>query len=253
MHLKASKRTLITGAVASSALFLSSCSSKDISGLGYEAGVSSVNDSALPLWQGAWITAFIVGGFTLLLILYPVFFNRRKKGDTSFPKQTRYNIPAEVAYTLIPFLIVAVLFYFTAKSESIITKLSPEASVAHTIDVKGIQWSWQFTYQDSPLENATVTGTPENPPTLVIPQGESVRFNLTSNDVVHAFQLHEFMIQMQTLPGVENHLEFIANKLGTYKGFCNILCGRGHTYMRFSVKVVSPADYQTYINSIKAA
>ncbi|CAB5025092.1 unannotated protein [freshwater metagenome] len=189
----------------------------------------------------------------MLLILYPVFFNRRKKGDTSFPKQTRYNIPAEVAYTLIPFLIVAVLFYFTAKSESIITKLSPEASVAHTIDVKGIQWSWQFTYQDSPLENATVTGTPENPPTLVIPQGESVRFNLTSNDVVHAFQLHEFMIQMQTLPGVENHLEFIANKLGTYKGFCNILCGRGHTYMRFSVKVVSPADYQTYINSIKAA
>jgi cytochrome c oxidase subunit 2 len=253
MRLKAIKRTLITGALASSTLLLSSCSSKNISGLGYESGLSSVNDTSLPLWQGAWITAFIVGAFTLLLILYPVFFNRRKKGDTSFPKQTRYHIRAEVAYTLIPFLIVAVLFYFTAKGESVITKLSPASTVAHTIDIKGIQWSWQFTYKDSALANATVTGTPENPPTLVIPQGEAIRFNLTSNDVVHGFQIHPFMIQMQTLPGVENHLQFIANKLGTYPGYCNILCGRGHTYMRFSVKVVTPTEYQSYINSIKAA
>jgi cytochrome c oxidase subunit 2 len=98
-----------------------------------------------------------------------------------------------------------------------------------------------------------VTGTPENPPTLVLPQGESIRFNLTSNDVVHGFQIHDFMSQIQTLPGVENHIEFVANKIGTYRGYCNILCGRSHTYMRFSVKVVSPAEYQTYINSIKAA
>ncbi len=254
MHLKAFKRAGITALIATSAvLLLSSCSSKDVSGLGYEKGLSSVNDTSLPLWQGAWITALIVGALTAVLILWPVFFNRRKKGDTSFPKQTRYNIPAEVIYTVVPFIIVAVLFYFTAKDESAITKLSPTATVAHTIDVKGIQWSWQFTYKDSPLANATVTGTPENPPTLYLPAGESVRFNLTSNDVVHSFQLHAFMIQMQTLPGVENHLEFIPKKIGTYPGFCNILCGRGHTYMRFTVKVVSPADYQTYISSLKAA
>lgn len=249
------KRVVLSGVLALTCVtLLSSCSSQNISGLGYEKGLSSINDITLPLWQGAWIAAGIVGVITAILILWPVFFSRRKKGETGYPKQTRYNIPAEVVYTVVPFLIVAVLFYFTATSESKITKLSPSASVAHTIDVKGIQWSWQFTYQDaSGATKPTVTGTPEKPPVLYLAQGEAVRLNITANDVAHAFQIHPFLIQMQALPGVENHLEFIPKKVGTYPGFCNILCGRGHTYMRFYVKVVSPADYQTYINSVKAA
>jgi len=255
MRLRTLKRAAISTAIAASVtLLLSSCSSENISGLGYEKGLSSVNDITLPLWQGAWITAGIVGVLTAILILWPVFFNRRKKGDTSFPKQTRYNIPAEIVYTVVPFIIVAVLFYFTATKEAKITKLSPTATVAHTVDVKGIQWSWQFTYQDAQgATKPTVTGTPEKPPVLYLAQGEAVRLNITANDVAHAFQIHPFLIQMQALPGVENHLEFIPNKIGTYPGFCNILCGRGHTYMRFYVKVVSPADYETYINSVKAA
>jgi cytochrome c oxidase subunit 2 len=61
------------------------------------------------------------------------------------------------------------------------------------------------------------------------------------------------MIQMQNLPGVENHLEFTANKIGTYPGRCNILCGRNHSQMLFKVKVVSPSAYQKYISNLKAA
>jgi cytochrome c oxidase subunit 2 len=61
------------------------------------------------------------------------------------------------------------------------------------------------------------------------------------------------MIQMQTLPGVTNYLEFTANKIGEFPGRCNILCGRAHSQMLFKVKVVSPADYVAYINSVKAA
>ena len=100
---------------------LTSCSSRNISGLGFEKGVTSVSDNSLSLWQGAWITAGIVGLFTLILILWPAIRHRRK-GD-EFPRQTQYNIPTEIAYTIIPFIIVAVLFYFTAKSESAITKI----------------------------------------------------------------------------------------------------------------------------------
>ncbi|MEN9324442.1 MAG: hypothetical protein RL414_196, partial [Actinomycetota bacterium] len=80
-----------------------------------------------------------------------------------------------------------------------------------------------------------------------------VRFNLTSTDVVHGFWIPEFMIQMQNLPGVTNHIEFTANKIGEFPGRCNILCGRAHSLMLFKVKVVSPEDYRTYINSVKAA
>jgi cytochrome c oxidase subunit 2 len=228
---------------------LTSCSSSNISGLGFDKGLSSVNDTTLPLWQGAWITAGVVGVFTLILILWPVFFHRKK--DDEFPKQSRYHVPTEIAYTLIPFIIVAVLFAFTAIDESKITKVTPAAQAKHNIHVTGIQWSWQFNYDDAGTK-ATVTGTPAQPPTLVLPQGEKVRFTLTSNDVDHGFWIPAFMIQIQNLPGVENHLEFSANKLGSYPGRCNILCGRNHSQMLFTVKVVTPAQYQNYLSTFKA-
>ena len=230
---------------------LTSCSGSEVSGLGFEEGVSSVSEQSLSLWQGAWITAAVVGIFTLILILWPVFFHRKK--DENFPKQTQYNIPVEVAYTVIPFIIVAVLFYFTAQRESRILKISPDNQVSHFIDVNGFQWSWQFKYKDAgDYKSATVTGTPAQPPTLYLPLGENVRFTLTASDVVHGFWIPAFMIQMQNLPGVTNQLEFSATKLGTFPGRCNILCGRNHSQMLFNVKVVTPAEYESYIQSLVA-
>jgi cytochrome c oxidase subunit 2 len=230
--------------------FLTSCSTENISGMGFPKGVSSVNDQALPLWQGAWITAAVVGVFTAILIMWPVFRHRRK-GD-EVPKQTQYNVPVEVAYTIIPFIIVAVLFYFTAVKEAKIVKVSPDNQVSHLIDVNAFQWSWQFTYRDNP-EAPIVTGTTAKPPTLVLPLGERVKFKITSTDVVHGFWIPAFMIQMQNLPGVTNYLEFSANKIGTYPGRCNILCGRAHSQMLFTVKVVTPSEYQEYISNLKVA
>jgi cytochrome c oxidase subunit 2 len=221
-----------------------------LSGLGFPKGVTSVNDTSLSLWQYSWIAAGVVGVFTLILILWPAVFHRAKVGQGEFPKQTQYNIPIEILYTVIPFLIVAVLFYFTAVKENKITdKTSP---VKHEISVEGIQWSWQFAYPEAGPK-AVVTGIPAEPPTLYLPQGEKVRFTLTSNDVVHGFWIPAFMIQMQNLPGETNHLQFTANKLGEYPGRCNILCGRNHSQMIFKVKVVTPAQYQAYLDSLKAS
>jgi cytochrome c oxidase subunit 2 len=247
------KRTLfwLLGAIGATAL-LSGCSlnSNKISGLGYPKNITSVNDTSLSLWQGAWITAGVVGVITLILILWPAIFHRKNdatKGE--FPKQTQYNIPIEIIYTVIPFVIVAVLFYFTATKESKIVDLKTPAQ--HEISVEGIQWSWQFAYPEAG-KDAVVTGTPENPPTLYMPQGESVRFTITSNDVVHGFWIPAFMIQMQNLPDRTNHIQFTANKLGTYPGRCNILCGRNHAQMIFKVKVVTPEQYQKYLETLKA-
>jgi cytochrome c oxidase subunit 2 len=229
-------------------LLLTGCAK--VSGLGFEEGLSSVNDISLSLWQGAWIAAAVVGVFTLILILWPAVFHRAKASKGEFPKQTQYNVPVEVAYTIIPFIIVAVLFYFTAvKQTEIVEKTS---NYKHEILVDGFQWSWQFSYLDAGPK-AVVTGTPANPPTLYVPLGEKVRYTIVSNDVVHGFWIPAFMIQMQNLPGVTNYLEFTANKLGTYPGRCNILCGRNHSQMLFSVKVVTPAEYKTYLETLKAS
>ncbi len=148
---------------------------------------------------------------------------------------------------------MAVLFYFTAQRESRILKISPDNQVSHFIDVNGFQWSWQFKYKDAgDYKSATVTGSPAQPPTLYLPLGENVRFTLTASDVVHGFWIPAFMIQMQNLPGVTNQLEFSATKLGTFPGRCNILCGRNHSQMLFNVKVVTPAEYESYIQSLVA-
>ena len=214
------KRALLAGLLATAALTLTGC--KNGSVYGYESDLSSVNETSWHLWRGAWLAAAVVGIFTAILILWPVFRHRRKEGDPQYPKQTQYNVPVEVAYTVIPFIIVAVLFFFTARDQATITAKEP-SKVMHTIDVTGIQWSWQFGYKDGG-DAAVVTGTPANPPTLVLPQGERVAFNIYSNDVVHGFWIPAFMIQIQNLPGITNHIEFTANKLGEFPG----QIGRAH-------------------------
>ncbi|MBC7463962.1 MAG: cytochrome c oxidase subunit II [Actinobacteria bacterium] len=241
------RRALTRGVpVALGTLALSGCSK--VSGLGFEEGLSSVNDTSLGLWQGAWIAAGVVGVFTAGLILWSLIFHRKKNEE--FPKQTQYHIPVEVAYTVIPFIIVAVLFAYTARDQSEITKKTTVA--AHEITVNAIQWSWQFKYPAAGAD-AIVTGSPELPPVLYMPQGEKVRFTLTSSDVVHGFWIPAFMIQIQNLPGVTNHLEFTANKLGDFAGRCNILCGRDHSRMYFTVRVVTPAQYNDYLSTLKAS
>jgi len=238
-------------AVLSISAFLTGCSNEELTGVGYRGDVTSVNQSSFGLWQGAWLTAAIVGALTLVLILWPPIFHRKKEGD-AFPRQTQYNVPAEIAYTVIPFIIVAVLFGYTAKAQTEITELSPAASAeVHDVTVNAIQWSWQFTYKEAG-PNTTVTGTPAQPPTLYLPQGQPVRFKITASDVVHGFWIPAFMIQIQNLPGETNHLQFTANKLGEFPGRCNILCGRNHSQMLFKVKVVTPEQYQNYLNTLKA-
>ncbi len=229
-------------------LALTGCSK--VSGMGFEENLSSVNDISLSLWQGAWIAAGVVGLITLVLIVWPAIFHRKKVGVPEFPKQTQYNVPVEIAYTIIPFIIVAVLFYFTAVKESKITEKSP-TTVAHEIGVVGIQWSWQFIYPEAGPK-AIVTGTVAQPPTLYVPLGERVRYSITSDNVVHGFWIPAFMIQIQNLPGVTNHLEFTANKLGSFPGRCNILCGRNHSQMLFTLKVVTPTEYKSYLETLKA-
>ena len=246
------RRKFLSGILALLGLaLLSSCSSESVPTFGFDRGVSSVNDHALPVWQIFWVLAVIVGIFTAGLIFWSIAFHRRKGNE--MPKQTQYNVPTEIAYTLIPIVLVAILFAFTARAETAITKVSPaSATNVHDITVNGIQWSWQFTYAEAGPK-ATVTGTPENPPILYMPLNEPVRFTITATDVDHSFYIPAFMIQRMNIPGAPSQLEFTAKKLGEYPGRCAMHCGRNHSGMRFTVKVVTSSEYQTYINSLKAA
>jgi len=250
MRSSSAKKAGLLAALTGVALLLTGCQSKNISGLGFDKGLSSVNDTTIPLWQGAWIAAGVVGVLTALALFYPVVFNRRK--SEQFPRQFKHNNKVEISLTSIAFIIVLVLFGYTARDEAKITHVDSVATAPHNITVNAIQWSWQFTYNDAPSA-PTVTGTPAQRPELVLPLGEKVLFTITSSDVDHGFWIPAYMIQIEALPHVTNHLEFSAEKLGTFPGRCNILCGRDHSQMLFTVKVVTPAQYTAYINSLKVA
>ena len=179
-----SRRTRPLLMVALVALTATGCASEDLPTLGMPA--RDVTDHApriLSLWQGSWIAALAVGALVWGLIIWSVIFHRRRRGETGLPPQTRYNVPIEVLYTIVPLIAISVFFFFTVRDQNEILKVS--ANPDHQITVTGMQWSWQFNYTSDGGSAATVTGTPGKPPTLVLPQGESVRFTLLSDDVIH--------------------------------------------------------------------
>ncbi|SCD34652.1 cytochrome c oxidase subunit 2 [Streptomyces sp. Termitarium-T10T-6] len=117
---------------------------EDFPRLGMPTPVTEEAPRILSLWQGSWAAALVTGVLVWGLILWSVFFHRRSRTKVEVPPQTRYNMPIEALYTVVPLIIVSVLFYFTARDESKLLELSDKP--AHTINVVGFQWSWGFNY-----------------------------------------------------------------------------------------------------------
>ena len=229
-------------------LTLTACSSDELPTFAMpERDATNHAPTILSLWQGSWIAALAIGALTWGLILWPVVAFRRKRGESGLPAQTRYNLPVEVLYTVVPFIAVAVFFYFTARDEEAIMEVS--ANPDHRITVTGIQWSWQFTYTSD--GGAQTTGTPGKPPTLVLPEGESVQFRLVSDDVIHSFWVPAFLFKMDVIPGQPNTFEIVPTKEGSFDGRCAELCGQDHARMLFNVDVVPPAEYDQRIAELK--
>lgn len=218
--------------------------------LGMPEPASDRAPRTLALWQGTWIAAIVVGLLVWGLILFAVIRYRRR--NARIPPQTRYHVPIEVLFTVVPFIIIAVLFFFTVRDQTAI--LDTEENEQHTIGVVAFQWSWAFNYQESRHGGTDVweTGTPERFPTLYLPVNETVRFELTSPDVVHSFFVPAFLFKMDAMPGKRNAFELTPTEKGTFAGKCAELCGTYHSRMLFNVKVVSAQKYRAHLADLKA-
>lgn len=198
----------------------------------------------LDLWRGAMWAALAVGALIYSLILYATF-RFRKRGDR-LPPQVHYNVPMEVLYTVVPFVLIGVLFYYTARDETFIDRL-PKPDI--TIGVVGFQWSWQFHYYG---QNLLVTGRPNQIPTLVLPINKKIEFIETSPDVDHSFWIPAFLFKRDVIPGHPNKFEVTITKTGTYAGRCAEFCGLYHSKMDFTLKTVTWSEYQRFLASAKA-
>ncbi|MER6224787.1 aa3-type cytochrome oxidase subunit II [Streptomyces sp. 900105755] len=260
------------------------CTYKDFPRLGMPTPTTEEAPRILSLWQGSWAAALAVGVLVWGLIIWSAIFHRRSRTKIEVPAQTRYNMPIEALYTVVPLIIVSVLFYFTARDETKLLSLTDKKPDV-TVNVVGFQWSWGFNYI-TPVDGVTGdaktdanlaaipdrfkkefpaaaggvydVGTPgtKNPethnpgPTLWLPKGETVRFVLTSRDVIHSFWVVPFLMKMDVIPGHTNAFQVTPNQEGTFLGKCAELCGVDHSRMLFNVKVVSPERYQQHLKDL---
>jgi cytochrome c oxidase subunit 2 len=218
-------------ALAGIALTAAGCAPTSVT----EQGRAIHNDYNVFLYLAAVVFVVVSGLLVWSLLRY------RRRSD-QLPKQTHGNTALELTWTLIPTVIVLVLFVVTIQAQNKATK--PAAQPALTVDVTAFQWSWRFAYENAP---ATVVGGPGNVPEMVLPVAQPVRIKLTTADVVHSFYVPQALFKRQAIPGIINEFDLTFQEVGLYHGQCTQFCGLAHTEMLFRVRVVSQGEFQSWL------
>ncbi len=242
-------------------LLLSGCSADQLA-RGYlpaeSVGATDQTQRITNLWNGSWLAALVIGVIVWGLTIWVIVAYRRRAGDPEVPPQFRYHLPLEVMYTAVPLLMVAVLFFYTARDQAAI--LSLEGEPDYTVEVVAKQWSWDFNYLDEDVYvtgvQANLDGEPgaeEDLPTLVLPVDERVEFVLYSRDVNHSFWIPGFLFKMDNIPGRENRFQVTPTATGTFKGKCAELCGEFHSEMLFVVEVVEREEFDAFVEGLRDA
>ena len=139
--------------LGSMTVLLSGCDWSEVLGLGWPRGITPEAHLNRELWIGSVIASLVVGVIVWGLIFWTSAFHRHKKGDKELPRQFGYNMPLELVLTVVPFLIISVLFYFTVVVQERMLHKEPNPDVV--IDVTAFQWNWKFGYQKVAYEDGT--------------------------------------------------------------------------------------------------
>jgi cytochrome c oxidase subunit 2 len=243
---------------AAATLSLSGCSDAWKTGwLPSSKGMTDQTGRIIDLWNGSWIAALSVGVLVWGLTIWCMVAYRRRRDETGLPAQVRYHIPLEILYTVVPLMMIGVLFYYTARDQAAIAATDKTPDVR--IGVVAKQWSWDFNYLDDDVYDSGVqgqlTGEPgveDTLPVLYLPVDERIEFELTARDVIHSFWIPAFLRKLDVIPGVKNSFQEVPQREGTYQGKCAELCGEYHSEMLFVVKVVSRAEYDAHMADLRA-
>jgi cytochrome c oxidase, subunit II len=184
------------------------------------------------------------------LIIWTVVRYRRKPGDDALPAQIHGNNVAELAWTIIPTIIVAFLFVISWQTLNQVDTVS--ASPQTKIRAVAGQFQWQFDYLGD--DGQTVLYT-QNLATgegggMYVPAGRDIQLSLTSQDVIHAFYVPQFLFKRDVVPGRVNKFDFkvdAADADQTFRGQCAELCGAGHRIMLFEVHALTPAKFDAWL------
>ncbi|MGD2078320.1 MAG: cytochrome c oxidase subunit II [Chloroflexota bacterium] len=182
---------------------------------------------------------FISFFFALIVVifLYAIVAFRRKPGDEEEAEQFHGNTPLEIAWTIIPLIIVIA---FGIWGWVVLNEVTAENPDEMTVNVIGRQWSWVFEYPDYP-DVGRVTE-------LALPVDQPVVLQMQSEDVIHSFWVPDFRVKQDLLPGRTTTLRITPTEIGTYTTRCAEICGTQHSQMRAAVNVVSQADFESWLS-----
>lgn len=224
------------------------------------------------LWIITAITVFV----TALLLIVILRYNSRANPT---PRRFTHNSPLEVAWTVIPIIILVFIGFFSLPA-LFNQQEFPKGDVV--IKVTGNQWYWSYEYPNEGIESfdsymigglnlggdARLTPAVEaelqkagytrdqfllaTDTAVVVPVGKTVVMHITASDVIHSWKIPAFGVMQDAVPGRIAQLWFKADREGIFFGQCSELCGKDHAYMPITVKVVSEAAYAAWVEQAKA-
>ncbi len=249
------------------AIFLTIFSSSSFAAwndLNMTQGVTAISKEVFGLHMLIFWICVAIGIVVFGVMFYSMFAFTKKKNPN--PSTFHENTTLELAWTIVPFLILVLM---AVPASNTLTKIYDDTEGDINIQVIGYQWKWEYRYLEDNIgffSNLTTDldeiygRTPKGEHYLeevdepvVIPVGKKIRFLITANDVIHSWWMPDFAIKQDAIPGFINTAWTIVDKPGTYRGKCTELCGRSHGFMPVVVKVVPQEEYELWIASKKEA
>ena len=219
-------------------------------------------------WFEVYTLWFIIPITVLVLVLLAWCILKYRASANPQPSRTSHNTVIEVIWTVGP--VIVLLFLAVPSFQLLTAQYTPGEEAKLTIKATGNQWNWDYEYQvDEPLSfNAALLADADRAAAgkedravyprllavdneVVVPVNTMVRVLVTAADVLHAFAMPAFGIKTDAVPGRINEVWFKANKEGLYYGQCSELCGKDHAYMPLAIRVVSDAQYTTWLAAAK--
>lgn len=235
--------------------------------LNLHEGVTSIARDAMWLhWMMLSICMVIFLG-VFGVMFYSIWAHRKSRGVK--PATFHEHLGVEVAWTVIPFIIVIAMALPATRT---IVAMKDTSSADVTVKVTGYQWKWGYEYLDGNASGVKFLSTMATPRSqiegrepkgefylmevdkpMVVPVDKKVRVVLTAADVIHSWMVPEFGVKQDAIPGFLRDTWFRAEVIGTYRGQCAELCGKDHAFMPIVVKVVSAEDYTKWVDEKKKA
>lgn len=187
------------------------------------------------LFQAHMVLIAFLFSLVVVLMVYSLVVFRRRGDDEGDGDHFEGNTPLEIAWTVIPLVVVIVFAYLGVQS---LRAISAKQENELTVNIEGAQWAFSFSYPDTGVKSAD----------LVLPVNQPALMHMTARDVIHSFWVPEFRVKKDLVPGQVTELRITPTIEGDYHLSCAEMCGLSHYNMVSNVRVVSEAEFTAWMN-----